>query len=154
MQRMPNISLWIKTGSFLIVSWFLVSCLGHRSRADTDFTSVARIALAVIEQGRSKVTLVVPDSIDMQAKSALGSLRKAITPEGVPASKDFSLPEGYFLLRKFSISGDDAIFEGNLGPVEQRISPKDIIGCGELYLIPMHRSRGIWVVGDYTKWVC
>ena len=128
------------------------ACASERSRPDRDFVSVAEASLKVIEERRGPVTIVVPPEIDMTARIALESLRNVISPNAVPQSESFELPEGYFLLKTFRIVGNEAQIEGTLCPLPR--STTGMMGCGSLLKIPLHRVKGNWVQLGYQRTLC
>jgi hypothetical protein len=140
--------------AILLACCLLSACALDPPHARDDFAEIASLSLRIIERYSSaKATIVIPPGTDAQAQRALTSLRKVVSPDALPQSDEFELPEGYLLLRAFSVSGNTALFEATWGPL-YRPKPRVFNGCGQTFRIPAYREQGIWVAHEISETMC
>jgi hypothetical protein len=121
-----------------------------------DLAALMRRSLEIVEQQNGPVNvLVVPSDADPGLKIALATLRPTITPDEVPPSGRYTLPQGYLVVRSLQ-SYPYGSFNGVLGPgalagTQGTIADHD---CGLQYRIVFRLKDGRWENGPYRTRRC
>lgn len=124
---------------------------GKLSIVDSDFELIAETSLKKIDPHHE---IVAPSDIDSRARKALAGLRPLIAPDHVPASNEWVLPQGYFLLQAFRVELDGAVFEGQLGPVARKLTKAALPDCGKIYSVPFFLNGADWFNPNYKVTTC
>ncbi len=119
-----------------------------------DFNSIAKASFKMIDPNGAITTAVVSASIDNRARAALKRILTVVDATQVPSSQVYKLPEGYFLVQKFSIADGEAILEGQLGPVTNTLTAANLPDCGKLYTVVYYLEAGDWVSHSYKVTTC
>jgi hypothetical protein len=140
----------------VIATWLcllIAGCDASRIRPESDLGALASAALLEIEGCKcyvaaNELVYVVSTSIDPQARQALASMRRVVSPSQVP---EFSkVPNSNFAeITKLQIIGDTALVEGKLDPYES-----GRLNCGEGFSIPFKNVNGVWQALAETWTVC
>ena len=115
----------------------------HAQRAN--LLAVCELGLAQVESGRGRLILVAGPHVPEEVASALSTFRTVIPPEQIPASDQYVIPQGYFVMQQVSIRGAQASFVGTAGP---HFKHHDL-SCGYTYDINLVRGAdGVWRISQ------
>lgn len=116
----------------------------HFKVADADFGLIAAAALRLVERTRPVTTIVIGADLDPRALIALRRLRPLARRADVPRTPELALPGGYFVVEAFGIDEDEALFEGQLGPVTREAEGKNVPGCGLRFAVAFYWELTSW----------
>jgi hypothetical protein len=129
--------------SLIASACLLSACAGPNTKINGDYATVVESSLSFIERNSPVVAFVVSSSINSNARAALAAKRKIVLSNAVPQTAQFDLPEGYFVVKDFTVTGDTANFSGKLGPIWHVTGPRDFGGCGANFTLPFVRTNGV-----------
>jgi hypothetical protein len=123
-----------------------------------DFNQIAEATFALIDPKKNITTIVIPPTLDLRAIAALKRVRPVTAFVPVAPTAVEILPAGYFLVRTFTIVGDDAqaqaTIEGQLGPVTRTMTAANLPDCGTIYSVVFFLTGGDWFNPSYMVETC
>jgi hypothetical protein len=93
-------------------------------------------ALAAVESGGDRVTLVLSSDLLPEIQQAAAGLRPVIKIAGEPRGRDLTLKAKQFRLEQVRVGSAAATVVGVLGPAEPP-APNQTSGCGSTYTIDL-----------------
>ena len=121
---------------------------------DQDFHSIAVATFKLIDPQGTITTVVMPPDIDPRARAALKKMKALISAAEIPQSRNYVLPEGYFVLQTFEIADGEAMIAGQLGPVTRSLTAANIPDCGKIYTVAFYVQGADWVSHSYKIETC
>jgi len=128
----------------------LAACTLRVPDDGNEFLAVATAALPQIERGQTNVKYLVEPSVDPRARLALAKLRTVVDRSEVPEVAGISLPRGYIVIQRFTLSADEALVQGQGGPV----IAGNRMSCRYYATVPLKRIAGQWVAEQVPVAVC
>jgi len=116
---------------------------------EQDFQLIADASIKIVERSKAVNTIVVRAELDRRALDAFRKLRPVVKLTEVQQTSELALPEGYFVIDRFSIDEDVAQFEGEIGPITQAAKGKNMPGCGLGFSMAFFWEINVWRSHSY-----
>lgn len=134
--------------SFALAATLLASGCSHAVKDQ------AELIRATLDGHVPPPVIVLPAELPEATKRAARSVGRTVNQGSVPASKEWTLPPGYFVLQQVEASGTRGSVAGVFGPVPAPRPGVGLLGCGRRVVVRFTRQNGRWQPAETQEVMC